>query len=158
MNVNVGPLRKLSMEELMLLNFGVGEDSLESLGLREDPASSSWRKSVLNIHLKDWCWSWNSNNLATWCEELTDLKRPWCWESLKAGGEGDDRGRHFWMASPTWWTWILAALGVGDGQGSLSCCSLCGGKESDWTEWLKWIEAAGDFYSDFQRYIIRWII
>ena len=38
--------------------------------------------------LEDWCWSWNSNPLATWCEELTDLNRPWCWERLKAGGEG----------------------------------------------------------------------
>ena len=34
------------------------------------------KESVLNIHLKDWCWSWNSNTLATWCEELTHLKRP----------------------------------------------------------------------------------
>ena len=42
--------------------------------------------------LKDWCWSWNSNTLATWCEELTPWKRPWFWEKLKAGGEGDDRG------------------------------------------------------------------
>ena len=50
------------------------------------------RKSVLNIHLKDWCQSWNSNTLATWWEELTHLKRPWCWERLKAGEEGDDRG------------------------------------------------------------------
>ena len=39
--------------------------------------------------LKGWCWSWNSNPLATWCEELTHLKRPWCWERLKAGEEGD---------------------------------------------------------------------
>ena len=41
----------------------------------------SWvpkKKSVLNIHWKDWCWSWNSNPLATWCEELTHSKRPWC--------------------------------------------------------------------------------
>ena len=30
--------------------------------------------------------------LATWWEELTPWKRPWCWERLKAGGEGDDRG------------------------------------------------------------------
>ena len=37
------------------------------------------RKSTLNIYWKDWCWSWNSNNLATWCEELTLWKRPWCW-------------------------------------------------------------------------------
>ena len=34
----------------------------------------------LNIHWKDWCWSWDSNTLATWCEELTHWKRPWCWE------------------------------------------------------------------------------
>ena len=42
----------------------------------------------------------NSNTLATWCEELTHWKRPWCWERLKAGGEGDDRGWDGWMASP----------------------------------------------------------
>ena len=62
--------------------------------------------SVLGVHWKDWCWSWNSNTLATWCEELTHLKRPWCWERLKAGGEGDDRGWDGWMASPTQWTWV----------------------------------------------------
>ena len=62
--------------------------------------------SVLNIHWKDWWWSWNSNTLATWCEELTHLKRPWCWEKLKVGGEGDDRGWDGWMASPTQWTWV----------------------------------------------------
>ena len=50
------------------------------------------RKSVLNIHWKDWCWSWNSNTLTTWCKELTPWKKPSCWERLKAGGEGDDRG------------------------------------------------------------------
>ena len=43
---------------------------------------------------------------ATWCEELTHWKRPWCWEILKAGGEGDDRGWDGWMASPTQWTWV----------------------------------------------------
>jgi len=64
------------------------------------------RKSVLNILWKDWCWSWNSNTLATWCEELTHLKRLWCWERLKAGGEGDNRGWDGWMASPTQWTWV----------------------------------------------------
>ena len=45
-------------------------------------------------------------SLATWCEELTHLKRPWCWERLKVGGEGDDRGWDGWMASPTQWTWV----------------------------------------------------
>ena len=50
-------------------------------------------------HCKDWCWSWNSNTLATWCEELTPWKRPWCCERLKAGRERDDRGWDGWMAS-----------------------------------------------------------
>ena len=63
------------------------------------------RRTVLGVHWKDWCWSGNSNTLATWCEELTHLKRPWCWERLRAGGEGDDRGWDGWMASPTQWTW-----------------------------------------------------
>ena len=90
----------------MLLNCGVGEDSWESLGLQGDPTHPSWRKSVLGIHWKDWCWSWNSSTLATWCKELIHLKRPWCWERLKMGGEGDNRGWDGWMASPTWWTWV----------------------------------------------------
>ena len=58
-------------------------------------------RSVLNIHWKDWCWSWNSNTLATWCEESTHWKRPWYWERLKAGGEGDNRGWDGWMTSLT---------------------------------------------------------
>ena len=45
----------------------------------------SERNLVLNIHWKDWCWSWNSNFFATWCEELTRWK--------KAGEEGDNRMR-----------------------------------------------------------------
>ena len=95
----------------MLLNCGVGEDSLESLRLQGDQTSQSLRKSVLNIRWKDKCWSWNSNTLATWFEELTHWKRPWCWERLKAGGEGDDRGWDGWMASPTRWTWVWASSG-----------------------------------------------
>ena len=68
-------------------------------------------KSILkeispSVHWKDWCWRWNSNTLATWCEELTHLKRLWCWERLRAGGEGDDRGWNGWMASQTQWTWV----------------------------------------------------
>ena len=51
----------------MLLNCGVEEDSWESLGLRGDPTSPSYRNSILNSHWKDWCWSWSSNTLATWC-------------------------------------------------------------------------------------------
>ena len=49
--------------------------------------------------------------LPIWCEELTHLNRPWCWERLRAGGEGDDRGWDGWMASPTQWTWVWVGSG-----------------------------------------------
>jgi len=59
--------------------------------------------------LKGWCWSWSSNTLTTWCEEPTHWKRPWCWERLRAGGEGGDRGWDGWMASLTQWTEVWAS-------------------------------------------------
>ena len=124
----------------MLLNCGIGEDSWESLGLQGDPTSPSWRRSVLGVHWKDWCWSWNSNTLATWCEELTHWKRPWCWEGLGAGGEGDDTGWDGWMASLTRWTWVWVNLGISNGQGGLACCNSWGRKELDMTEQLNWTE------------------
>ena len=68
------------------------------------------------------------------------LKRPWCWERLGAGGEGDDRGWDGWMASPTQWTWVWVDSGFGDGQGGLACWSSWGCKESDTTERLNWTE------------------
>ena len=72
----------------------------ESLGLQGDQICQYQRKSTLNIHWKDWCWSWSSNTLVTWCEEPAHWKRLWCWERLRAGGEGGDRGWEGWMASP----------------------------------------------------------
>ena len=60
---------------------------------------------------RTWCWSWNPNILATSCEELTHWNRPWCWEGLGAGGEGDDRGLDGWMASLTRWTWVWVNYG-----------------------------------------------
>ena len=68
-------------------------------------------RSILGVHWKEWCWSWNFNSLATSCEELTRWKRPWCWERLRAGGEGDDRGWDGWMASLTQWTWVWVNSG-----------------------------------------------
>ena len=67
--------------------------------------NQSSRKSVLSIYLRDWCWGSNSNTLATWCEELTHWKRPWCWERLKAERKGDNIGWDGWMESLTRWTW-----------------------------------------------------
>ena len=45
-------------------------------------------------HAKSWLW-----------------KRPWCWEGLGTGGEGDYRGWDGWMASPTRWTWVWVNSG-----------------------------------------------
>ena len=60
--------------------------------------------------------SWNSleglmlklklHTLATWCEEPTHCKRPWCRGRLRARGEGGNRGWDGWMASLTQWTWV----------------------------------------------------
>ena len=88
MDVRVGLWRKLSTEKLMLLNYGVGEDSWKSFGMQGDPTSPSYRRSVLGVHWKDWCWSWHSSTLATWCEELTHLEK-----TLMLGGIGGRRRR-----------------------------------------------------------------
>ena len=109
MDVRVRLWRRLSAEELILLNCSVGEDSWGSLGLQGDQTSPSERKSVLNIHWKDWCWSWNSYTLATWCKDATYWKRPRCWERLKAERERDDKGWDGWMASLTQWTRVWAS-------------------------------------------------
>ena len=122
----------------MLLNCGVGKDSWESLGLQGDPISPSYRKSELNIHWKDWCWSWNSNTLATWCEELTHLKRPWIGEILWARGEVDNRGWDGWMASPTQWRWVWVNSRGWWWAGILASSNQCGCKGLDRTERLNW--------------------
>ena len=95
MNVRVGLWRKLSTEELMLLNCGARRSNQSIL-----------KETSPGIHWKDWCWGWNSNTFATSCKELTYWKRPWCWEPLGAGGEGDYRGWDGWMASRTQCTWV----------------------------------------------------
>ena len=95
---------------------------------------SNQRRSVLNSRWKDWCWSWSSNILATWCEELTHWKRPWCWERLKAGGEGEQqRMRCLDIITNSKDMNFEQTLGDSRGQRSLVCCSPRGHKESDWT-------------------------
>ena len=75
----------------------------------------------------------------TWCEELTHLKRPWWWERLKAGREGDDRGWDGWMASPTQWTWVWVNSGSWWWTGKPGMLQSMGVTKSrtwlsDWTE------------------------
>ena len=90
--------------------------------------------SVLNIHWKKWCWSWNSNTLATWCED-PDSGKDWRQEE-KGMTEDEMVGWHHWLNGHE----FEQALGVGEGQRSLACCSLWGQKELDTTERLNWTE------------------
>ena len=141
-DVRVGLWRRLSAKELMLLNYGVGEDSWESLVLQGDPTSPFWRRSALELLWREWCWSWNSSTLATSCEELTHWKRLWCWEGLGAGGEGDDRGWDGWMASLTRWTWVWVNSRSWWWTGRPGMLQFMG-SQRDWHDWvteLNWTE------------------
>ena len=120
----------------MLLNCSVGEDSRESLGLQGDPTSPSLRISDLNIHWKDWCWSWNSNTLANWCEELTHWKKSLMLRKIedrrRRGWQSHDEmvGWHHWLngyeLNKLWElvmdreSWHAALHGVGKSQTWLS--------------------------------------
>ena len=109
----------------MPLNCGVGEDSWGSLGLKGDPTSPFKRKSFLNIHWRDWYWSWNTNTLATWWEELTHWKKKKKKKTLMLEiiGGRRRRGRQrmrlldgitdsmVWVDSGSWWwTWRPGVL------------------------------------------------
>ena len=101
------------------------------------------RRSVLGVHWKNWCWSWNSNTLATWCGELTLLKRPWCRKRLRAKGEGDNRGWDGWMASPTGWTWVWVDSGSWWWTGRPGMLWFMGSQRAghDWVTELNWTDA-----------------
>ena len=83
-------------------------------------------------------------SLTTWCEELTHWKRPWCWERLKAGGEGDDRGWDGWIASLSWWTWVWVNSGSWWWTGRPGVLQSMGSQRvrHHWATELNWI-----FYS-----------
>ena len=113
------------------------------------------RSTVLNIHWKGWCWNWNSNTLATWYEELTLLKRPWCWERLKVGGEGDDRGWDGWMVSPTQWIWVWVSSGSRWWTGRPGMLQSMGSQRlgHDWATELNWTDGWWN-----NGYFLFWIL
>ena len=77
---------------------------------------------------------------ATWCKELTHWKRPWCWERMKAGGEGDDRGWDGWMASWTQWMWVWVNSGSWWWTGRPGVLWFMGSQRigHDWATELNW--------------------
>ena len=101
MDVSVGLKGKLSIEELMLLNCGVGKDSWRVPCTARRSNQSILKEISPGCYLEGLTMKRKLNSLATWCKELTHLKRPWCWERLRAGGKGDDRGWDGWIASST---------------------------------------------------------
>ena len=128
MDVRVGLWIKLSTEELMLLNCGVGEDSWESLGLQGHPTSPFFGRNDAKAetpvlcppHAKSWLTGKDCDTGRDWGQEEQGMT-----EDEMAGWHHQLDGHEFE------WT-----LGVGDGQGGPACCSSWGCKESDTTEWL----------------------
>ena len=77
------------------------------------------------------------------CKEMTHLKRPWCWERLRAGGEGNDRGWGGWMASLTQWTQVWASSRSQWWTGKPGVLESVGSQRvgHDWATELNWTEA-----------------
>ena len=124
----------------MLLNYGVREDSWESLGLQGNPISQSQRKSILNIHWKDWCWNRNSilwpPDAKSWLiGKDPDAGKDWRQEE-KGRTEDELVGWHHWVKGHE----FEHAPEAGDGQGGPVCCNPWCHKELDTTEWLNWTE------------------
>ena len=141
--MRVGLWRRLSTEELMLLNCGVGEDPWEFLGLQGDPTSPFWRRSALDFfgrsdakaetpvlwppHAKSWLIGKDSDAGRDWGQE-----EKWMTEDEMAGW-------YHWLNGPeSGWS-----PGVGDGQGGLACCDSWGHKELNTIEQLNWTELRG---------------
>ena len=87
-----------------------------------------------------------TNTLATSCDELTHLKRPWCWEGLGAGGEGDDRGWDGWVASLTRWAWVWVNSRSWWWTGRPGMLRFMGSQRvgHDWATELNWTELEGE--------------
>ena len=149
-------IKKAECRRIDAFELWCGEDSWESLGRQGDQTSQSERKSVVNIHWKDWRWRWNSNTLTTRCQELTHLKRPWCWERLRVEGEGDNRGWDGWMASPTRWTWVRVNSGSWWWTGIPGMLQSMGLQLSDWTVLKTGVKISHTLFGFLMLFVVSW--
>ena len=120
----------------MLLNWDVGEDSWESRRSNQSilkVISPEYSLEGLMLKLK----------LHYFSQELTHWKRPLCWERLKAGGEGDNRGWTGWMVSLTQWTWVWASSGSWWWTGKPGVLQSIGSQSRTWlSNWTDWTESS----------------
>jgi len=140
MDVRDGPYTKLSAEELMLLNCGVGEDLRSPLDCKEiKPVNCKGNQSWWFIgRIDSWAetpilWPPDVNNWLIGKDP--DAGKDWRQEK-KGMTEDKTVGWHHRLDGHE----FEQAPGVGEGQGSLVCCSRWGRKELDTTEWLNWTE------------------
>ena len=133
-------VKKAERRRIDAFELWFGEDSWKSHGLQGDPTSptkgdQSWVFFGRNDAKAEtpMLWPPEAKNQLNW-------KRPWCWERLKAGGEGDNRGWYGWMASPTWWIWVWASSGSWWWTGKLDLLQSTGSQrvEYDWATELNW--------------------
>ena len=132
-----GLSRVLSHTTIQKHQFFIGNElwaweDLRVLG-QQDQTSQSPKKSTLSIHWKDWCWSWSSDTLATWCKEPAHWKRP---DAGKDWGQNEKEATKKELVG--WFHWLNGhefdqTLGDSEGQGSQACCRLWGCRELDKT-------------------------
>ena len=136
MDVTVGPKKRLSAKELMLLNCGAGEDSLESLGQQGDQTSLLQRKSTLNIY---WSTEAEAEVPILW---LSDVKSRLTGKDPDAGKDWGQEEEGVTEDEMIRWHHRLnqhefeQTQGDGEGWGNLACCSPWDCKEADTIKWL----------------------
>ena len=123
----------------MLLDCGVGEDckGIKLVNPKGNQLKYSLEGLMLKLKLQ------NFGKVLR--KELTHWKRPWCWERLKAGGEGDDRGWGTWIPSPTRWTWVWVSCRSWRWTGKPCVLQSMGSQcvRHNWATELNWTELPG---------------
>ena len=140
MAVRARPLRRLSAEELMLLNCGCWRRLLRVPWTARRSNQSILKEISPEYSLEGLMLKLKLQYFGQLMEELTHWKRPWCWERLKAGGEGNDRRWDGWMASQTLWTWVWVNSGSWWWTGKPGVLQSMGQQRvgHDWATELNW--------------------